>query len=38
MNNAVHRKTMKKMGKHRDIKLVTTENRRDYFIIRTKLS
>ena len=38
MNNAVFGKAMENMRKHRDIKLVTNEARRNYLVSELKLS
>ena len=36
MNNAVFRKTIENVRKHRDIKYLTTEKRRDYLVSEPK--
>ena len=36
MNNAVFEKTMENVRNHRDIKVVTTETRRNYLVLEPK--
>ena len=36
MNNAVFEKTMENVRNHRDIKVVTTESRRNYLVLEPK--